>query len=77
MRDDLLNDIKEVIYNEERYGFVAHGGLFFSRNIAGDIMENVASFGNGVEVDVCRNYDYFEVFGLTKEEQKSLSEWYY
>lgn len=50
-------------------------GLFFSRNTVGDYLETIYD-DCGVIVDVCEGYGYFEVFGLTREEQETLSDWY-
>ena len=50
-------------------------GLFFCRNWAGDPMENIYDDGS-VSVDICRYYSYFEVFGLTKEQQMKLEKYY-
>lgn len=46
---------------------------FNTRNIVGDIMENVYA-ENGAYVDYCRGNDYIEIFGLTEEEYNSLSD---
>lgn len=46
---------------------------FSTRNIVGDIMENVYA-ENGAYVDYCRGNDYIEIFGLTEEEYNSLSD---
>ena len=67
-----LERAKKVIdehYNE------AVCGLFFTRNFAGDYMETVYA-DNEITVDICRGYEYFEVFGLTEIEQKELSKYY-
>lgn len=76
MRNELLESIKEIIKNEEQEG-VSHCGLYFTENIAGDPMETIKEYPDeGVTVDVCYSYDYFEVFGLTEEEQQELYVWY-
>jgi len=53
----------------------AEFGIFHSRNIANDIMINIYA-EDGVYIDICYDYEYFEVFGLTEEEFNKL-EWYY
>jgi len=50
-------------------------GLYFTRNIIGDSMTTVFS-GDFFDVDVCFWYQYFEVFGCTPSEEKSLVEFY-
>ena len=50
-------------------------GIFNTRNIVGDPMSNLYS-ENGLAVDICYGYSYFEVFGLTKEEFAELSDYY-
>lgn len=44
---------------------------FNTRNIVGDIMENVYE-DDGIIVDYCYYYDYIEIFGLTNKEFESL-----
>lgn len=40
-------------------------------------METIKEYPDeGVTVDVCYSYGYFEVFGLTEEEQQELYVWY-
>lgn len=48
---------------------------FDSRNICGDPMENVY-FKDKIDVDICDEYGYFEVFGLSNEEFISLKEYF-
>lgn len=54
---------------------MAECGLFFSRNIVGDRMDNIYDDGE-IRIDICLNYEYFEVFGLTIDEQEELTEYY-
>lgn len=66
--------------SEVRSALLAHiedgtCGLFFSRNIAGDEMVTIYQDGE-ICVDFCYGYSYFEVFGLTDEEQHSLTKYY-
>ena len=53
----------------------AECGIFFSRNIAGDPMYNIYD-EDGITVDICETYEYFEVFGLTENEQRDLEKFY-
>ena len=50
-------------------------GLFFTRNIRGDTMENIYQV-NGVDIDICYDFMYFEVFGLDDGEQEELLKYY-
>lgn len=50
-----------------------HIQTFDTRNVVGDEMETIYE-EDGVIIDYCRSWDYIEVFGLTKEEYKSLFE---
>lgn len=65
-----LDKVKEII--KENY---VSGGLFFNRNILGDPMVTLY-IEDDIVVDICYTYEYFEVFGLTKEEQKELTDYY-
>jgi len=51
-------------------------GLFFTPNIAGDYMERLYD-GDGVIVKICRHWSYFEVFGLTADEENELKKYYH
>ena len=46
---------------------------FDTRNIIGDSMYTVYD-EDGITVDYCYDYDYLEIFGLTKEEYISLKD---
>lgn len=50
-------------------------GIFDSRNIVGDYMVTIYE-DNGLTIDICYNWAYFEVFGLTDEEFKELEQYY-
>ena len=67
-----LDVAKEII---DKYSSIADCGLFDSRNLVGDPMTTVYS-ANGLTIDVCYSYSYFEVFGLSDEEFKQLGEYY-
>ena len=45
---------------------------FDCRNTVGDSMETVYE-ADGITVDYCEGWEYFEIFGLTDEEYESLS----
>ncbi len=70
---DKLDTAKKVIkenIDDARYG------IFNTRNILGDPMDNIHYDDSGLRIDICYEYSYFEVFGLTKEEFAELSEYY-
>lgn len=50
-------------------------GIFNTRNIVGDRMETLYD-EDGLQVDICRFYEYFEVFGLSKDEFAELAKYY-
>lgn len=68
-----LEKAKEVI--KEHYEF-ADCGIFNTRNCAGDIMTTIYD-ENGLTIDICYYWSYFEVFGLSEDEFKELSVYYY
>ena len=70
--DKEFEEVKKIIkehFNE------APCGLFFCRNIAGDEMTNLY-YKNGIQIDICYNYQYFEVFGLDLIQQIVLKKYY-
>lgn len=50
-------------------------GIFNSRNIVGDAMCTIYK-DDGLQIDVCYYYEYFEVFGLTDAEFEELEKYY-
>lgn len=67
-----LEKAKEIImenYNDAEYG------IFDCRNIVGDTMTTVYE-DDGLQVDICYHWGYFEVFGLTDEEFTELETFY-
>jgi len=67
-----LEKAKEVIkeyYNE------AQCGIFDSRNIGGDSMATIYC-KDGLIIDICYHYSYFEVFGLSDAEFEELERYY-
>lgn len=58
--------------------FIVNGGYkgkqtFDRRGMAGDTMTTIYD-EDGITVDFCYHYDYLEIFGLTDEQYKSLSD---
>lgn len=50
-------------------------GIFNTRNIVGDPMETIYD-EDGLVIDACWGYAYFEVFGLTEDEFYELKSYY-
>lgn len=67
-----LEKAKEVIHDFIPF---AKSGIFDSRNTVGDQMDNLFH-KDGLIIDICRPWEYFEVFGLTEEEFDILDDYY-
>lgn len=50
-------------------------GLYDTRNIVGDSMETIYD-NEGLRIELCTNWSYFEVFGLSKAEFLELKKFY-
>lgn len=50
-------------------------GIFDSHNTLGDFMRTIFN-EDGLTIDICDDWDYFEVFGLTDEEFLELKSFY-
>lgn len=68
-----LNKIKKVI--KENYNN-ADCGLFFTHNLVNDYMTTIYK-EDGVTIDICIDWSYFEIFGLNKEEKAEIMMYYY
>ena len=53
----------------------ARFGIFNSRNIVGDRMSTIYE-DDEITIDICYRWRYFEVFGLSDDEFKSLKAYY-
>lgn len=64
-----IQDVKDFLQSkkEELEGYQA----FDSRNIVGDKMEPFYN-KDGVQIDICREWGYIEIFGLTWEGFNSI-----
>lgn len=69
---DKLDIAKKII--KENYKD-ADCGIFDSQNIVGDWMTNIYN-DNGLAIDICYRWSYFEVFGLSDDEFNKLKEFY-
>lgn len=67
-----VEKVKEVIKNNVED---ALDGIFDCRNVVGDPMETIYDEA-GVRIELCRNWGYFEVFGLTNEEFSEVKSFY-
>ena len=70
-----LNDIFEVEKIIKEYYNEASYGLFFNRNNVGDKMINIYN-KNGIQIDICYDYGYFEIFGLDSIQKTELTKFY-
>lgn len=67
-----LEKAKEIV---KKYYKDADCGIFNSRNVLGDGMITIYK-NESLTIDICYNYAYFEVLGLTKEEFEELEKYY-
>ena len=67
-----VEKVKEVIKNNIEDALY---GIFDCRNVVGDPMETIYDEA-GVGIELCRNWGYFEVFGLTDEEFSEVESFY-
>lgn len=67
-----LEKAKAVVKAYYRF---AYCGIFDTRNIVGDETLTIYE-GNGLTIDICFNYSYFEVFGLSDVEFEELEKYY-
>jgi len=72
MKKTKLEIAKEVIKENYEGGDC---GLYNCRNLAGDEMETIYS-DPILTIDICYDWSYFEVFGLSDEEFKELGCFY-
>lgn len=50
-------------------------GIFKTRNLVGDMMETIYE-EDGLTIDICRGWGYFEVFGLEADDFAELKRFY-
>lgn len=51
-------------------------GIFNTRNLVWDVMDTIYH-KDGLTVDICYGWEYFEVFGLSDDEFNELKRFYY
>ena len=66
-------DIAKKVIRENTHE--AMYGIFDCRNFLGDPMFNIYNEG-GLVIDICYDYEYFEVFGLSDVDFSVLREYY-
>lgn len=67
-----LEKAKKIIKENISY---ADCGIYNCRNWMGDSMTNIYD-EDGLCIDICYSYAYFEVFGLSKAEFDKLQKYY-
>lgn len=73
IRKEEIETLKKIIKVFYKPDF--KGGLFNTKNVTNDKMITIYK-SNDIQLDICINYDYFEVFGLTENEFKELQNFY-
>ena len=73
IRKEEIATLKKII--KLFYNPYFKGGLFNTKNVVGDRMINIYK-SNDIQLDICCDYGYFEVFGLTENEFKELQIFY-
>lgn len=63
---------KEII---QEHFFDGNCGIFNSRNLVGDCMTTLYR-EDGLQIDICYGWAYFEVFGLKQDEWLALVKFY-
>lgn len=53
----------------------ARYGIFNTRNLVGDTMKNIYK-DDEIQIDICFDWEYFEVFGLSEDEFETLKIYY-
>ena len=67
-----LDIAKDII---KKFYFLADCGIYDTRNDVGDRMTTIYE-DNKLIIDICYDYSYFEVFGLTNVEFQELVSFY-
>ena len=70
-----MNRLEEAKAIIKTYIPLADCGIFNTRNIVGDPTETIYR-KDGVTIDICVRYSYFEVFGLSRKEYDELKAYY-
>ena len=68
-----MDNAKEIIDFLTEYFEGEKIQIFYTRNIAGDLMYTIYEKDN-VQIDYCSEWDYIEIFGLNKEDYNKVVE---
>lgn len=71
-REKEFEKVKKILKENIRE---ARCGIFFSKNDVGDPMLNLY-IGKNFTVEICRTWDYYEVFGCNIKEERELINYY-
>jgi len=71
-----MNNLEQAKRIVKAYYEYADCGIFNSRNTMEDMMTTVYE-DEGLTIDICYDWSYFEVFGLDEAEFKELERYYY
>lgn len=73
-RNEILQKVKDII--SRNIGLALYG-FFKSRNVVGDKMTLLLSDAStNIELYICYDWGYFELFGLSDEEMRNMSSFY-
>lgn len=75
LEKDRIKEFKKVKQIIKNLYLQASCGIFKTRNWCGDLTVNIFS-GKYFDVDICYQWEYFEVFGTTDEEWDELERLY-
>lgn len=70
--DNNLQKAKQII---AEYYSDARCGIFDNRDYYGDLKTNIYN-KNGLTIDICYHWEYFEVFGLSSDKFAELKKYY-
>ena len=73
MNIEQIKEIKNVINENAGY---AQCGIYDTKNTSGDDMVTLYS-KNGITIDICYGYCYFEVFGVNEYDFENIKKYYY
>lgn len=68
-----VNEIAQIIKKNFN---IAPFGCFFTRNVINDEMKTLYIKDGQYAIDVCLSWGYFEIFGLTDDEQVAITKYY-
>ena len=72
---DIINNLEKAKKIVKAYYKFADCGIFNSRNVVGDRMRTIYK-RDDLTIDICYEYLYYEVFGLSNVEFEELKRYY-